>query len=48
MLSRLTSLSLSSLKILDAEEGNVVIQTDPLYTAKLYSARLKTSYRQHY
>lgn len=33
MLSRLTSLSLSSLKILDAEADNIVIQTDPLYTA---------------
>jgi hypothetical protein len=43
MLSRLTSLSLSSLKILDAEADNIVIQTDPLYTA----AYLIESYTQH-
>jgi hypothetical protein len=33
ILSRLTSLSLSSLKILKAEADNMVIQTDPLNTA---------------
>jgi uncharacterized protein YjaZ len=43
MLSRLTSLSLRSLKTLDEEADNIVIQTDPLYTA----AYLIQSFTQH-
>jgi hypothetical protein len=43
MLSRLTSISLRSLKTLDEEADNIVMQTDPLYTA----AYLIQSFTQH-
>jgi hypothetical protein len=43
MLSRLTSLSFRSLKTLEEEADNIVIQTDPSYTA----AYLIQSFTQH-
>lgn len=43
MLSRLTSLSIQSLKVLDEEADEHVIQTDPLYTVSY----LIQSYTQH-